>query len=161
MSGRFASSLMTDEPRSVLVMRWDAVAAPDVDDLLVFDGDCVLCSRIAHFVHERDAAQRFKFVAIQSSYGRWLAARFGINPDNPETTLAVVDGVAYFKGRAALAVLEALQSGWTPLARVLPAALRDWLYDRIARNRYIIFGRREACWAGDPALAARILVRAP
>ena len=139
-------------------MRWEAVAAPDVDDLLVFDGDCVLCSRLAHFVHERDAMQRFKFVAIQSNYGRALAARFGINASNPDTTLAVVDGVAYFKGAAALAVLEALpRSRWTPLARSLPAAFRNWLYDRIARNRYQIFGRREACWTGDAALKSRIV----
>ncbi|PZO47939.1 MAG: hypothetical protein DCF16_17100 [Alphaproteobacteria bacterium] len=139
-------------------MRWDAVAAPDVDDLLVFDGDCVLCSRLAHFVHDRDATQRFKFVAIQSSCGRALAARFGINADNPETTLAIVDGVAYFKGGAALAVLESLpRSRWTPMARALPGALRDWLYDRIARNRYAVFGRREACWTGDEALKSRIV----
>lgn len=139
-------------------MRWDAVTAPDVGDLLVFDGDCVLCSRLAHYVHGRDVMQRFKFVAIQSNYGRALAARFGINADNPETTLAVVGGVAYFKGGAALAVLEALpRSGWTPLARALPRALRNWLYDRIARNRYQIFGRREACWTGDEALKSRIV----
>lgn len=143
-------------------MRWDAVAAPDIDDLIVFDGDCVLCSRLVHLVHERDVAQHFKFVAIQSDYGRVLAARFGINADNPATTLAVVDGVAYFKGGAALAVLEKLpRSGWTPIARALPAAFRDWLYDRIARNRYQIFGRRECCWAGDAALAARVLDRVP
>ena len=139
-------------------MRWDAVAAPDVDDLLVFDGDCVLCSRLAHFVHERDVTQRFKFVAIQSNYGRALAARFGINAGNPETTLAVVGGVAYFRGDAALAVLEALpRSGWTPVMRALPGAFRDWLYDRIARNRYQIFGRRDACWIGDAALKSRIV----
>ena len=143
-------------------MRWDAVAAPDIEDLIVFDGDCVLCSGLAHFVHERDVAQRFKFVAIQSDYGRALAARFGIDADNPATTAAVVDGVAYFKGAAALAVLEKLpRSGWTPIARALPRVVRDWLYDRIARNRYAIFGRRERCWAGDPALAARILERGP
>jgi predicted DCC family thiol-disulfide oxidoreductase YuxK len=139
-------------------MRSHAIAAPDVGDLLVFDGDCVLCSRLAHFVHERDAMQRFKFVAIQSNYGRALAARFGVNADNPETTLAVVDGVAYFKGGAALAVLEALpRSNWTPIARALPEAFRDWLYDRIARNRYQIFGRREACWIGDEVLKSRIV----
>lgn len=143
-------------------MRWDAVAAPDIEDLIVIDGDCVLCSGLAHFVYDRDVAQRFKFVAIQSDYGRALAARFGIDADNPATTAAVVDGVAYFKGAAALAVLEKLpRSGWTPIACALPRVVRNWLYDRIARNRYAIFGRRERCWAGDPALAARIVERAP
>jgi predicted DCC family thiol-disulfide oxidoreductase YuxK len=55
-------------------------------------------------------------------------------------------------------VLEALpRSGWIVIARVLPSVLRDWLYDRIARNRYRIFGRREACWIGDPVLISRIV----
>jgi predicted DCC family thiol-disulfide oxidoreductase YuxK len=143
-------------------MRWDAVAAPDIEDLILFAGDCVLCSRAAHFVHKRDAAQRFKFVAIQSSYGHALAGRFGIDADNPETNIAIVNNVAHFKADAALAVLAQLPHWrWTRLARILPRALRNWLYDRIARNRYAMFGCRERCWAGDPALAARILERAP
>jgi predicted DCC family thiol-disulfide oxidoreductase YuxK len=143
-------------------MRWDAVAAPDIADLILFDGDCVLCSRVAQFVHQRDAAQRFKFVAIQCEYGRALAARFGIDAENPETNIAFVDGVAHFKADAALAILAQLPNWrWTRIARILPRAFRDWLYDRIARNRYAIFGRRERCWAGDPALAARILERGP
>ncbi|MBS0384742.1 MAG: DUF393 domain-containing protein, partial [Proteobacteria bacterium] len=67
-------------------MRWKAVAAPDLaQDLILFDGDCVACSRSARFVHERDIARRFRFVAIQSPYGRSLAARFGIDPGAPET----------------------------------------------------------------------------
>lgn len=143
-------------------MRWDTVAAPDIEDLILFDGDCVLCSRAAHFVHRHDVAQRFKFVAIQSDYGRTLAARFGIDADNPETNAAIVAGAAHFKGDAALAVLGQLPHWrWTSVARKLPRALRNWLYDRIARNRYRMFGRRERCWAGDPALAARIVERAP
>jgi predicted DCC family thiol-disulfide oxidoreductase YuxK len=143
-------------------MRWAAVAAPDIEDLILFDGDCVLCSRAAHFVHERDTTHRFKFVAMQSDCGRALAARFGIEADNPETNIAVADGVAHFKADAALAVLARLPRWrWTRMAHVLPRAARNWLYDCIARNRYQLFGRRERCWAGDPVLAARILERGP
>lgn len=143
-------------------MRWDAVAAPEIADLILFDGDCVLCSGAAHFVHARDSAQRFKFVAIQSEYGRALAARFGIDADQPETNVAVADGVAHFKADSALAVVAALPGWrWTGIAHIAPRSLRNWLYDRIARNRYALFGRREQCWASDPALKARILERAP
>jgi len=143
-------------------MRWDAVAAPDVQDLILFDGDCVLCSHWARFVHERDAAQRFNFVAVQSPYGRALAARFGIDPDKPQTNLAVVNGRASFKSDTPLAILGALPGwGWTAVARIVPRPLRNWIYDRIARNRYQWFGRKAQCWAGDPAFSARILERAP
>lgn len=147
----------------ILSMHWDAVAAPDLtQDLILFDGDCVLCSNAAHFVHKHDPAQRFRFVAIQSSYGRTLAARFHIDPETPQTNLAVVGGRVFFKLDAVLAVLAALPRWrWTGAAKVAPRAVRNWMYDRIARNRYAIFGSRAQCWAGDPLLAARILERAP
>lgn len=140
-------------------MRWDAVVAPDLtQDLILFDGDCVLCSFWARFVHERDAAQRFKFTAIQSPFGRALAARFGIDPDNPQSNLVVIDGRVLFKSDAAIGILRALPGwGWMRAALIVPKPMRDWLYDCIARSRYRVFGRRAQCWADDPRFAARIL----
>ena len=144
-------------------MRWDAVAAPDLaQDLILFDGDCVLCSRSARFVHERDEAGRFAFVAIQSPYGRALAARFGIDAENPETNLAVVAGRAFFKSDAALEVAGALRNrAWVGVARAFPKPLRDWCYDRLARNRFSLFGRRARCWVADPDFKSRIIEQAP
>lgn len=144
-------------------MRWEPVAAPDItQDLILFDGDCVLCSRGAHFVHAHDRAGRFKFVAIQSPYGRSLAQRFGIDAGAPETNLAVIDGSAFFKSDAALNVLRAMSAWrWTNVACVLPPPLRNWIYDRIARNRYQWFGRKEQCWASDSAFRHRVIESAP
>ncbi|MEZ5960937.1 MAG: DCC1-like thiol-disulfide oxidoreductase family protein [Hyphomonadaceae bacterium] len=144
-------------------MAWEAVAAPKLDqDLIVFDGDCVLCSYWARFVHERDIAQRFKFVAIQSPFGRALAARFGVDADAPQTNLAAIDGRAYFKSDAAIEILGVLPGWrWARVARFVPRTIRNWLYDIIARRRYRWFGRKSQCWAGDPAFAARILDAAP
>lgn len=144
-------------------MRWEAIAAPDVtQDLILFDGDCVLCSRAAHFVHVRDPAMRLKFVAIQSAFGRALAARFGIDADAPESNAAIIDGVAHFKADAALAVMAKLRGWrWTRVVKLAPRMMRNWAYDHIARNRYRWFGRRESCWVADAALKQRILERAP
>jgi len=144
-------------------MRWEAVAAPDLaQDLILFDGDCVLCSRWARFVHAHDRAGRFKFVAIQSRYGRALAQQFGISVEQPETNLAVLDGRVFFKSDTALAILRVLPGWrWTGFAFIIPRALRNWFYDRIARNRYRWFGRRERCWVGDPAFKHRVLEDAP
>lgn len=143
-------------------MRWSPVDAVDIGhDVILFDGDCVLCSQGAHFVHHRDKVMRFKFSAIQSPYGRWLAQRFGINADAPETYAVVIEGRALFRSDATIAVLEALPGWrWTTVLRTFPRSLRDWVYDRIARNRYQWFGRRDQCWAGDPQFLARILENA-
>jgi predicted DCC family thiol-disulfide oxidoreductase YuxK len=144
-------------------MRWDAVAAPDLaQDLILFDGDCVLCSRWARFVHAHDKARRFHFIAIQSPYGRALSERFRIDPAEPETNLAVIDGRVFFKSDTALSILRALPGwGWTSIAFIVPRPLRNWVYDRIARNRYRWFGRRERCWVGDPDFRDRIIESAP
>lgn len=144
-------------------MAWDPVDARDIgEDVILFDGDCVLCSHGAHFVHRRDTAMRFKFTAIQSPYGRALAKRFGIDAETPETYAVVLDGRAYFRSDASLLVLTTLPGwGWVSSLRIFPRPLRDWVYDRIARNRYRLFGRREQCWVGEPAFRARILEDAP
>ncbi len=54
----------------------------------------------------RDVERRFRFTAIQSSYGTRLAQAFGIDPDDPDTNAVVHGGVAYFKSDAALTVLS-------------------------------------------------------
>ena len=40
---------------------------------------------------------------------------------------------------------------------VLPRPVRDWLYDRVARNRYQLFGRTESCMVPTPELMRRFV----
>jgi predicted DCC family thiol-disulfide oxidoreductase YuxK len=139
--------------------RWAPVPAPDLPDgLILFDGVCVFCSRWVRFVIARDPEARFRFLPIQSEEGRSLAERLGVNPDAPETNVAVMEGRALMKSDAALAVLGALKGlRWLRALRHLPRWLRDPLYDLIARNRYALFGRTEACWLPAPGERARFL----
>jgi predicted DCC family thiol-disulfide oxidoreductase YuxK len=141
-------------------MHWASAPAEGLLDLILFDGDCVLCSHSAVWVHQRDTGRRFRFVAIQSEAGCALAERFGVSPDDPQTNVVIVGGRAYFKFDAILAVLATLPGRHAlSLLRVLPRAMRDWLYDRVARNRYRLFGRRDACLAPDAAMQARMIER--
>ena len=80
--------------------------------MILYDGVCVFCSRWVRFVATRDVDQRFRFTAIQSSYGTRLAQAFGIDPDDPDTNAVIHGGAAYFKSDAALTVLGALP-GWS------------------------------------------------
>jgi len=74
-------------------------AWPD-DDVILYDGVCIFCSRWVRFVATRDVAQRFRFTAIQSPYGTRLAQAFGINPADPDTNAVIHGGVAWFKSDA-------------------------------------------------------------
>jgi predicted DCC family thiol-disulfide oxidoreductase YuxK len=130
---------------------------PD-DDVILYDGICVFCSRWIRFVAARDTERRFRFTAIQSGYGSRLAQAFGINPEDPDTNAVVHGGVATFKSDAALTVLSLLPVwGWARVLRAVPKVLRDAVYNAVARNRYRIFGKYEKCFLGDAGFRERVL----
>lgn len=130
---------------------------PD-DNVILYDGVCIFCSRWVHFVATRDTARMFRFTAIQSDYGHRLAAAFGIDPKDPDTNAVVHDGKAFFKSDAALTVLNHLPRwGWVRALRLMPKLLRDAAYNLVARNRYRIFGKYDACYMGGEELRGRVL----
>jgi len=138
---------------------WKPMPVRDIaDGLILFDGVCVLCSRWVRFIIERDTLARFRFVPIQSAYGDALAAEFGIDRKNPETNAVIIAGRAYFKSDATIRTLARLPGwSWIGMLAFTPRNIRDWLYDRIARNRYSLFGRTETCLMPDPAIAGRFV----
>jgi predicted DCC family thiol-disulfide oxidoreductase YuxK len=130
---------------------------PD-DDVILYDGVCVFCSRWVRFVIARDTGHRFRFTAIQSAYGTRLASVFGIDPADPDTNAVVHGGIAYFKSDAALTVLSNLPGWrWTRIFFSMPKPLRDAVYNLFARNRYRIFGKYEACFVPDAEMKARVI----
>ena len=83
----------------------------------------------------------------------------GLPADDYESFVLVEDGRVWFKSDAFFRTLRHMTWPW-PLLRVghlLPRALADWLYDRVARNRYAVFGRKAACMLPRADLAARFL----
>jgi predicted DCC family thiol-disulfide oxidoreductase YuxK len=130
---------------------------PD-DDVILYDGVCVFCSRWIRFIAARDSQKRFRFTAIQSAYGTRLAQAVGIDPDDPDTNAVVHAGVACFKSDAALTVLSNLPGWeWTRALRAAPKPLRDAVYSLVARNRYRIFGKYEECFLPDADMRARVI----
>jgi predicted DCC family thiol-disulfide oxidoreductase YuxK len=126
--------------------------------LVLYDGVCVLCSRWFRFVAERDTGRRFLFTAIQSDYGRALALKLGIDPENPDTNAVLLDDEVYLRSDSALAVLSVLPHWrWTRIFRHVPKALRDPLYGLIARNRYRLFGTLPACDLGEARFSDRVI----
>ena len=130
---------------------------PD-DDVILYDGVCIFCSRWVRFVAIRDIDLRFRFTAIQSPYGTRLAQAFGIDPNDPDTNAVVHGGIAWFKSDGALTVLSNLPGwGWTRVLLWLPKPVRDPVYNLVARNRYRIFGKYEECFVPDAEFKARVM----
>jgi predicted DCC family thiol-disulfide oxidoreductase YuxK len=130
---------------------------PQTTDIVVFDRTCIFCSGFARFMHKRDTAQRFMFVTAQSDTGRALYHRYNLDPDEMTTNIVIVGGVAHTKMQAFAAAMRALGGAWRLAAwpALLPRPVADWIYDRIALNRYV-FGRR-SCPVPPAEMKARLI----
>lgn len=127
--------------------------------LIVFDGICVLCSGFVRMVVRLDRQGRFRFATAQSSFGEALFRKHGLRTDSYETNLVLIDGVAFTRLDSFVAVMSELGWPWRAMKALLllPRPLRDWLYDRVAKNRYALFGRKDSCDIPSPELRERFL----
>lgn len=133
------------------------------DGVMVFDGLCNFCSAQVQFILRADKAGKIRFTAIQSPYGRHLAARFGIDANDPTTFLFFDRGQPLEASEAAIAILKRLPPPWRWLrvVSILPRRWRDALYGFIARNRYRLLGRRAECMVPSPQQRARFIDDVP
>ena len=126
--------------------------------VILYDGDCLLCSRWVRWVVRHDPAGIFRFTPIGSPYGRTMAVRLGIDPDNPATNAVVIDGRVHLYSDAAIAIASRLPGyHWVRTLKAVPKPLRDAFYKLIARNRIAWFGRPQACDLPGPEVRARII----
>ena len=63
----------------------------------------------------------------------------------PDDDVILYDGVCVFCSR------------WVRVLRFVPKPLRDAVYNLVARNRYRIFGKYEACFVPDAELSPRVI----
>lgn len=127
--------------------------------VIVFDGECVLCSGFFRFMIRHDPAGRFSFVLAQSDLGTRMYKALDLPVDDFETNLVIVDGMVHQKLDAFAHAMRAIGWPWRLLSglRWLPRFLKDPAYLAIARNRYSLFGRYQTCMIPDAAVRSRFL----
>jgi len=127
--------------------------------IIVFDGDCVLCSGWVRFLLRHDREARYRFAAMQAQSGRALLVAHGLDPDDPSSFLLLEGDRAWTDTDAIRRVVAGLGGFWR-VAHVLawiPKRLRDRIYRLVARNRYRWFGRNASCFVPTPQERARFL----
>lgn len=117
------------------------------ETVVLFDGVCKLCNGWAKFLIRHDRHHRVRLASVQSAEGQALLTWAGL-PVDALDTMAVIRGRHYWvRSEAFFEVVAQLPAAWRILGllRVVPRALRDWAYDRIALNRYRLFGKHDVC----------------
>lgn len=137
-------------------------SVPSFDDtapVAVMDAECAVCTWGARMIHRLDRSGSVRICPVQTPLGRALMQHYGCDPQDPESWLFLDAGLAHTDFDAAIHA-----GRWfggvgrvLSLLLILPRPLRDWLYRRLARNRYALFGRDDMCALPDPAFQKRLM----
>ena len=138
--------------------------------LILYDGVCGLCDRFVQFLLRIDRDDRLRFAALQGPIGTKILNEAGRAATALSTVVVVADHgteTQRLLDRSDAALFAIASAGGLYRAaealRLVPRFIRDAAYDLIAKWRYRIFGRFEACPIPRPATRAKFLdfARAP
>ena len=88
-----------------------------------------------------------------------MLQQYGLPVEEMTSFVLIEKNKAYTRSTAALKVCRYLSGPW-PLCYgfiIVPAFIRDAVYNWIARNRYKWFGIRQECMIPSPEIKARFL----
>lgn len=128
--------------------------------IILYDGVCNLCDSAVQFIIKNDKKDIFRFVALQSELGITICKSIGVSFSKMDSIILYEPGIAYFyKSSAAIAIAKELGGFWklSLIFRIIPIFISDAVYDYVARNRYKLYGKKEACMIPTPELKAKFL----
>jgi len=111
--------------------------------LILYDGDCGFCDFWVRFIIARDPRGHFLFAPLQSELGRRLC--MAERQELGDTVLVYSDEKLFSRSDAVARIAARLSFPWN-LARVIsyaPRAIRDWVYNLVARNRHRVLKMSE------------------
>ena len=127
--------------------------------IILFDGICNFCNGSVNFVIKRDKKSQVKYAALQSEAGQQLLKQFNLPTTEFNSFIFIEAGKVYTQSTGALKVCKYLNALWPLLYGliIVPRFIRDGIYNRLAKNRYKWFGKKDQCMIPAPGVKERFL----
>lgn len=119
--------------------------------IIFFDGHCNLCNGFIDFVIKRDKNKKFYFASLQGQKAKEVLEEEAIS--ELSTVVLYDNGKTFKKSQAVFKVFEDISGVWFALGifKFLPTTITDFFYTLIAKNRYVLFGRKDICRLPTPS----------
>lgn len=125
----------------------------------MFDGVCNMCNAAVQFIIKRDKTGDLRFASLQSDHAKAQLVAYDLPPTYLDSFILLEKGKLYTRSTAALRVCRYFGGLWKALYIfiIIPAPIRDAVYDFIGRNRYKWFGKKDQCMMPTPEQRAKFL----
>jgi predicted DCC family thiol-disulfide oxidoreductase YuxK len=127
--------------------------------VLFYDGVCAMCNGIVKCMLRFDRDGLFRFAPLQGATAEHVRSRYPEFPAEIDTIVYLRHGEVFLRSRAAAVAMREMPYPAKALSwvRFLPAWLTDFFYGIVARTRYRVFGKYDACPAPPAEQRARFL----
>jgi len=127
-------------------------APPTPPRIVLYDGVCGLCDKLVQFLVAKDLERLLRYAPLQGDTAARLRAQHAEIPADLDTMIFVDEGKVYLRSRAAARIARYLPWPWRAVAavRFVPRFVADAVYGLVARSRYRIFGKVDACGLPTP-----------
>lgn len=127
--------------------------------IIFFDGVCNLCNSSVQFVIKHDAGNKFLFAPLQGITAKQILEKHNYDANQLNSFVLYKNDTLFTQSTAALKVARELKGwpSWLYGFIIVPAFIRDAVYNFIAKNRYKWFGKKDSCMLPSPALKAKFL----
>lgn len=129
----------------------------NLKNIIFFDGYCVLCNGFVDFLIRIDKKDLLFFAALQGSTAKKILNERYLKIDT--VVFKNEKGEIFVKSQAVLQILKTLGGFWTVffVVKILPKVFLDFIYDKVAANRFDWFGKRNSCRLPDKDEKEKIL----
>ena len=132
--------------------------------IILYDGVCGLCDRLTRLVIRHDRRHQFRFASLQGAFAARVLSRYERDPRDLDTLYVLrrygtPSESLLSRSEAVFFVMSELGGVWRLLRalRWLPTSLVDHGYGLVARHRYRVFGRYDACPVPKPSDRGRFI----
>lgn len=111
-----------------------------------------MCNSYIQHVIKHDKKQKFRFASLQSSLGQEIIKTHKMS--DIDSVLLLDQSQIYSHSDVALRVTKEFGGLWSMFSifSLIPASLRNRVYNLIAKNRYKWFGKKDVCMMPSPEL---------
>ena len=114
--------------------------------MILFDGLCPICNSCVRFITKINHNKTIVFCSMESNSGSKIINN--LNLSNISDSIIVIDKDNYYiNGKAIKRIVDKFTGIYSiyKLVKLFPTFLIDFIYQIIAKNRYLIFNKYAEC----------------
>ena len=119
----------------------------NTEKIVFFDGLCGLCDGSISLILKFDKNNILKYSSLQGKSGQVLLKKLNKDLKEFDTVIFKVNDQVYTKSTAVFKIIESI-GGWIKVLLIFnlfPTKINDWIYSKIAKNRFKLFVKRDNC----------------